>query len=340
MSVYRAHGFTPHLQPTTELFWQATARHPLFHLHRIKEVTNSVFPKVSFRSRILGSLPSLPVCSVAVEEYAPPPSFYQTLYQLSSGLMAAVALLLLAYFPQYYTENLTVVSIVQRRKMSLGTQFGAASGFGIAAYLFFWLQQEPEKTWKHLPRLSRQVHVALILFCGLGLGAWPGEMGMLRLTVDALGSPSSHQLAVSSLGVILSTVARCVGLWTSVLGWKRSNAMVEGRWSAGDSIAASQGAGTEVQKDAKSIADELVEVQESVAHSLQNLDVPSDYHIARRISSVSKPHRKQSAPFYRNILLLLIGCTGSNMMEGIFRCRVSTQRCSRPWSYGRTVVYL
>jgi hypothetical protein len=48
---------------------------------------------------------------------------------------------------------------------------------------------------------------------------------MLRLTVDAFGSPSRHQLALSLLGVILFTVARGVGLWTSVLGGKPSNAM-------------------------------------------------------------------------------------------------------------------
>jgi hypothetical protein len=39
--------------------------------------------------------------------------------------------------------------------------------------------------------------------------------------------------------------------------------------------------------------------------------------------TVSKIHRNQNALFYRNLFLLVLGGAGSNMMEAIFRCRVS-----------------
>jgi hypothetical protein len=204
--------------------------------------------------------------------------------------------------------------------MSLGTQFGAASGFGIASYLFFWLQPKqldnPDNTtWKHLPRLSRQLHVALMLFCGVGMWAVPGEMGMLRLTGGALAVPSKQQLVVSFLGLILSIVARGVGMWTSLWGWKQLNAGVqlEGRADGNDS---SQETSNDEQNNSR------MENMEAPSSLTQSLDIPSDYNVVRGVITVPKSHRRQNAPFYRNILFLLLCGAGSNLMDAIFRCRV------------------
>ena len=273
-------------------------------------------------------------------------------YQLSSVLMASVALLLLFYFPQFQPYHplgqsssspvTSVASLVQRRQMNLGTQFAAASGFGIASYLFSWLQHDrgQEEQESSSSRLLRLVHVALMVFSAIGLFSIPGEMGMMKvstgqtsLVVLSSSQPQRNQqitTVISALGVVLSIIARGVGLWTSLLGWKRLG--LEKEILSDDSTSNDPGltsnTNTDHGDDITAGSSSSLAASPPLSRPPTSVDISSDSHGFKRMFMVSKAHRNQNALFYRNLFLLLLGGAGSNMMEAIFRCRVSTSGLS------------
>ena len=278
-------------------------------------------------------------------------------YQLSSVLMASVALLLLFYFPQFQPYHplgqsssspvTSVASLVQRRQMNLGTQFAAASGFGIASYLFSWLQHDrgQEEQESSSSRLLRLVHVALMVFSAIGLFSIPGEMGMMKvstgqasLVVLSSSQPQGNQqitTVISALGVVLSIIARGVGLWTSLLGWKRlglekdilsdDSTSDDPEPTSNDTVPITN---TDHGDDITAGSSSSLAASPPLSRPPTSVDISSDSHGFKRMFMVSKAHRNQNALFYRNLFLLLLGGAGSNMMEAIFRCRVSASGLS------------
>lgn len=253
------------------------------------------------------------------------PPFPFKLYQISSALMGSVALLLLLYFPQVSSSSSTSLTRWQRSQFNLGTPFGAASGFGMAAYLFYWLGGGKNHTSKErgaitqpLPtRLSRLLHVALLFFCGVGIWAIPGEAGLLlrRNIVDMPFKTQRlrSQVIASWIVPLLSTIARGVGLWTAIWGWndlKDHNNTCTTMISHDD------------EEEGGQEADECDSL-DKVTDKLRVLDFPADMLVASRIFQVSKRHRKHGALFYRNALLLVLCGAGSNLMDIIFQLRVS-----------------
>jgi hypothetical protein len=193
----------------------------------------------------------------------------------------------------------------------------------------------------------------LMVFCAIGLFSIPGEMGMMKVAAAARQAsslavisssqqpqqPQQEQLLVmtfiSSMGVVLSMVTRGVGLWTSLQGWKRllrsrdkEIHLVDDSTSADREVSGDVGLTTSTDN-----RDNMVEKLSSSAlpppSQPPNVDISSDSLAFKRMFTVSKIHRNQNALFYRNLFLLVLGGAGSNMMEAIFRCRVSIPAAGR-----------
>ena len=179
-----------------------------------------------------------------------------------------------------------------------------------------------------------------MVFCAIGLFSIPGEMGMMKVAAAARQAsslavisssqpqqPQQQRLLemtfISSMGVVLSMVARGVGLWTSLQGWKRLLRNRDNSTSADREVSGDVGPPTTSTNN----GDEMVEKSSaSVSPPLfrpPNVDISSDSLAFKRMFTVSKIHRNHNALFYRNLFLLVLGGAGSNMMEAIFRCRVS-----------------
>jgi hypothetical protein len=133
---------------------------------------------------------------------------------------------------------------------------------------------------------------------------------------------------ISSMGVVLSMVARGVGLWTSLQGWKRLLRSRDKEIHLDDSSSGDRVVSGDVVPTTSTDNGDNMVVKSSSSVSPPpsrppNVDISSDSLALKRMFTVSKIHRNQNALFYRNLFLLVLGGAGSNMMEAIFRCRVS-----------------
>jgi hypothetical protein len=244
--------------------------------------------------------------------------------------------------------------MVKRRRITLATQWAAVSSFGVAAYLFAWLSQrlpkargkdsngkQPiKKNWENNPAMSslaRQLHFGLLLFCFLGILAIPGEFGMVTRAMVATGNPadvafatmtSSHELGgVSAISFLIATLGRVAGMLTtlSALRWAPHVAKMNSEdcddydydSDESDEISVESNTAMDNGGDASRRA-----MDQSVG-MFPNKGVLSLFQTGW---NVPKSHRKQTL-FYRNLLLLVAVGALSNLLEAIFRIRVSCAVC-------------
>jgi hypothetical protein len=218
----------------------------------------------------------------------------------------------------------------------LASKVGGAAGFGLASGVSYMLASQPSSlqtaaessSISTIRRVSTantyadtdtntylRLHLGLLGFCVLGLGAFPGEAAFFRTAGPAM------------LAYCAMSCARLVGAVTAFRGWK-----------AGITLRQEQAERQQQQQD------EQQEQQES-----GNIRIPRSSPQLSLVQEVWKGTKetfrgfkvtnKKKALTYRNIFALVLMAMFSKFMDGMFNIRVRKHALSTDWSCNTETVH-